>query len=317
MSPSRSSLMSAPPDAVLEAGRASSRLSLALVLTFGFVILEALAGVLANSLALLTDAAHNLTDVLALALGWYAVRLTIQPSNSRNTYGYHRAGILVALVNSTTLLLVSLGIFYEAYRRLLSPPQVKSQILILVGLAAVGVNLITALLVRRGSDRDLNLRSVFLHLAADVASTLAAVGVGVIIYFTGANWLDPLISVLIGFVIIASAWGILQETIDILLESTPRDINMRAMVAELTQVRGVLGVHDLHVWSLTRNLRTMSAHILTEDVPISQGAEIQRRINEIVAQHYHIAHATLQLECTGCEPDALYCDLVGDIHAAR
>jgi len=299
-----------------ELQQSGRRLATALLLTLGLVTIELLGGVLANSLALLTDAAHNLTDVIALGLSWYAVRLTSQPSNSQKTYGYHRAGILAALVNSTTLVLIALGVFYEAYRRLLAPPVVGSQVLIVVGLAAVAINFLTALMVRRGSATDLNLRSVFLHLMGDVASTVGAVIAGIIIYFTKANWLDPLVSVLIGFVIIYSAWGILQETIEILLESTPRDIDMPAMVQELMLVDGVLGVHDLHVWSLTRNLRTMSAHILTEDVPISQGAEIQRRVNEIVAQRYHIAHATLQLECFGCEPDALYCDLPGDIHAA-
>lgn len=297
------------------AQRTGARLAMALLLTLGFVIIEALAGVLANSLALFTDAAHNLTDVIALGLSLFAVRLTNQPSNSQKTYGYHRAGILAALVNSTTLVLIALGVFYEAYRRLLSPPVVKSQVLIIVGLAAVAVNLVTALMVRRGSASDLNLRSVFLHLMGDVASTIGAVIAGIIIYFTRADWLDPLVSVLIGFVIIYSAWGILQETIQILLEWTPRDIDMRAMVAELMRVEGVLGVHDLHVWSLTHNLRTMSAHILTEDVSISQGVDIQRRVNEVVAQRYHIAHATLQLECIGCEPDGLYCDMQGDVHA--
>jgi len=139
----------------------SSRLALSLFLTLGFLVLEALAGILANSLALLTDAAHNLTDVIALALSWYAVRLTTQPANAQKTYGYHRAGILVALVNSTTLVLISLGVFYEAYRRLLSPPEVRSQILIGVALIAVVVNLATAWLVRRRGERDLNLRATY------------------------------------------------------------------------------------------------------------------------------------------------------------
>src|SRR5512135_3037664 len=157
------------------ADSAARRLMLALVITLAFVIIEAAAGFFANSLALLTDAAHNLTDVLALALSWYAVRLTLQPSNSQKTYGYHRAGILVALLNSTTLVLISLGIFYDAYRRFLSPPEVKAGILIGVGLAAVVVNAVTAWLVRRGSEHDLNLRAAFVHLMSDVASTVGAV----------------------------------------------------------------------------------------------------------------------------------------------
>jgi cobalt-zinc-cadmium efflux system protein len=289
------------------AKQTTSHLSLSLFLTLAFVVLEAGAGYFANSLALLTDAAHNLTDVIALGLSWFAVRLTSQPANAQKTYGYHRAGILVALLNSTTLVLISIGIFYEAYLRFISPPEVKSNVLIGVGLVAVVINLVTALLVHRGSESDLNLRSAFVHLMGDVISTVGAVIAGVIIYFTNANWLDPLVSVLIGFLILYNAWGILRETVDILLESTPRDLDIKKMVSDITKVDGVLGVHDLHVWSLTQNLRTMSAHILTEDISVSAGAEIQGRINELVYHRYNIAHATLQLECVDCDPNSLYC----------
>lgn len=291
------------------AKQTTTRLSWSLFLTLAFVVVEAGAGVFSNSLALLTDAAHNLTDVIALGLSWFAIRITAQPANARKTYRYHRAGILVALVNSTTLVLISIGIFYEAYKRFISPPDVQSGILIGVGLVAVVVNLVTAMLVHRGSESDLNLRSAFVHLMGDVISTVGAVIAGILIFFTGANWLDPLVSVLIGFLILYNAWGILQETVEILLESTPRDVDLKKMVSEITEVDGVLGVHDLHVWSLTRNLRTMSAHILTEDISISAGTRIQSTINELVYHRYNISHATLQLECVDCDPDALYCKL--------
>jgi len=289
-----------------------SRLALSLFLTLAFVIVESVAGIFANSLALLTDAAHNLTDVIALGFSWFAMRLTGQPSNARKTYGYHRAGILVALINSTTLVLIALGIFYEAWRRFMNPPQVNSPVLIAIGLLAVGVNLYTAWLVRRGSRDDLNLRAAYVHLVGDVLSTAAAVVAGVVILFTGQNWLDPLVSVLIGFLIVYNAWGIVRETVDILLESTPRDVDMPSMVENIMQIEGVLGVHDLHVWSLTKNLRAMSAHVLTEDVPISRGAALQRRINDLVYHRYNITHATLQLECESCEPDSLYHDMHRD-----
>jgi cobalt-zinc-cadmium efflux system protein len=291
------------------AKQTTTRLSWSLFLTLGFVVVEAAAGIFSNSLALLTDAAHNLTDVIALGLSWFAIRITAQPANARKTYGYHRAGILVALVNSTTLVLIAIGIFYEAYKRFSSPPEVQSGILIGVGLIAVVVNLVTALLVHRGSDSDLNLRSAFVHLMGDVLSTVGAVIAGVLIFFTGANWLDPLVSVLIGFLILYNAWGILKETIEILLESTPSDLDITKMVSDITEVDGVLGVHDLHVWSLTRNLRTMSAHILTEDISISAGKKIQSTINELVYHRYNITHATLQLECVDCDPDSLYCKM--------
>ena len=289
------------------AKQTTTRLSWSLALTLAFVVFEAAAGYFSNSLALLTDAAHNLTDVIALGLSWFAIRITAQPANAQRTYGYHRAGILVALLNSTTLILISLGIFYEAYKRFISPPEVQSSILIVVGLIAVVINLVTALLVHRGSESDLNLRSAFVHLMGDVISTIGAVVAGILIYFTGANWLDPLVSVLIGFLILYNAWGILRDAVDILLESTPRDVDMKKMVVEITALEGVLGVHDLHVWSITQNLRTMSAHILTEDITVSAGSQIQNRINELVYHRYNIAHATLQLECVDCESDSLYC----------
>ena len=195
-----------------------------------FVFVEIAAGIFSNSLALLTDAAHNFTDVLALALSWWALRLTSQPANQNKTYGYHRAGILAALANSTTLVVIALGIFFEAYRRFINPPEVQADVLIGVGVVAVIINVVTALLVRRGAEHDLNIRSAFLHLMGDVLSTVGAVIAGVVIRYTDWNWLDPLVSVLIGFLILWSAWTIVREAIDILMEGTPTDIDMDAMI---------------------------------------------------------------------------------------
>jgi cobalt-zinc-cadmium efflux system protein len=287
----------------------SHRLALSLGLTVAFVFVEVTAGLFANSLALLTDAAHNVTDVLALALTWWALRATAKPAHAGKTYGYHRLGILVALVNSTSLVVIALGIFYGAYRRLLAPPLVKADVLIGVGVAAVVINLVTALLVRRGSESDLNLRSAFLHLMGDVLSTIGAVTAGIIIHFTGLNWLDPLVSILIGLLILWNAWGILRESVNILMEATPADVDVEVVVGAILQVEGVRGVHDLHIWSITRGLRTLSAHILTDDIPISEGTRIQAAVSELLDQVYGISHATLQLECEGCIPADLYCNI--------
>jgi cobalt-zinc-cadmium efflux system protein len=291
------------------------RLALSLGLTAVFVLVEALAGLYANSLALLTDAAHNFTDVLALALTWWALHLTTQPANPGKTYGYHRAGILIALVNSTTLVLIAVGIFYDAYTRFLKPPAVDADVLIGVGAAAVIVNLVTALLVRRGSEHDLNLRGAFVHLMGDVFSTVGAVAAGILIRFTGLNWIDPLVSVLIGLLILWNAWGILRESLNILMESTPADIEVEALLADVRAVQGVRGVHDLHVWSITRGLRTLSAHLVTDDVPISRGTAIQTAVSELLEQKYGISHATLQLECVDCVPAELYCDITVNNHS--
>src|SRR5688572_24280828 len=258
------------------ANQTTKRLAWSLGLTAIFVFVEIIAGIFGNSLALLTDAAHNFTDVIALGLSWYALRLASQPANAGKTFGYHRAGILVALANSTTLVLISLGIFYEAYHRFMTPPEVDSTILITVGTLAFFINLGTALLVKKGSEHDLNLRSTFLHLMGDVASTLGAVIAGIVIAFTNWNWLDPLVSILIGILILWNAWGILHQTIHILLESTPESINVDSMVEDLNKVNGVQSVHDLHVWSINESLRMLSAHIVTDDLPISKGSYIQK-----------------------------------------
>jgi cobalt-zinc-cadmium efflux system protein len=287
----------------------TKRLALSLILTAAFVVIEIIAGIFGNSLALLTDAAHNFTDVIALGLSWYAVKLAMQPAHAGKTFGYHRVGILVALVNSMTLILIALGIFYEAWKRFLSPPEVDSTILIGVSALAFFINLGTAWLVKSGSDHDLNLRSTFLHLMGDVLSTLGAVVAGIIIAFTSWNWLDPLVSVLIGAFILWNAWSILRQSIHILLESTPESIDMDSMVESLLKVDGVRGVHDLHVWSINEELLVLSAHIVTDNISISAGASIQQDLNEVLAHQYNIQHATLQLECEGCHGNILFCNI--------
>jgi len=288
--------------------QASLRLRLSLLITLAFVIFEAAAGLWSHSLALLSDAGHNLTDVIALGLSWYAIRLSLQPANARRTYGYHRVGILVALVNSTTLVLIALGIFYEAIQRLITPAPLSAPVLAGVGFLAFFVNGVTAWLVKKGSEHDLNLRSAFVHLMGDVFSTLGAAVAGLVIIFTRWSWLDPLVSILIGVLILWNAWGILREIVDILLENTPRDIDLGQLVNDLEQVEGVLRVHDLHVWSINQSMRTLSAHIVTGDMSLSDGGAIQQGVNRVLQQKYGISHATLQLECEGCG-FALYCNL--------
>ncbi len=285
------------------------RLVLALAITASFVIIEALAGFFANSLALLTDAAHNFTDVIALGLSWYALVLTARPAHSSKTFGYHRAGILAALVNSTTLVVIALGIFYEAYQRLLSPPRVDTNVMIPVAILAFLVNAGTAWMIRSGSEKDLNVRSAFIHLAGDALSTLGALVAGIGIALSGWQILDPLVSVLIAVLILWNGWGIVRETVSILLESTPRDIDLSAMVRDLQRVGGVQSVHDLHVWSISSDLRALSAHVLIANMSIREGAKVQRDINTLLFDKYHIAHSALQLECEGCEPDDLFCGM--------
>ena len=286
----------------VESQSPAGRLLAALVVTLLFVVVEALGGWRANSLALLTDAAHNLTDVLALAVSWFALRLTTRPAHPGQTYGYHRAGILAALVNSVALVLVVGGVFYEAYRRLGRPPVVEEHVLIGVAILAFAINAGTAWLVMAGSRHDLNLRSIFVHLATDALSTLGAAAAGIGIALTGLQVLDPLVSFLIGALILWNAAQIIGEAVHILLQGTPRDVDLPALTADLQGITGVRGVHDLHVWSLTQDVRVLSAHLLTDDIPVSAGACIQNDARALLQRKYGIGHATLQLECVACEP---------------
>jgi cobalt-zinc-cadmium efflux system protein len=208
-------------------------------------------------------------------------------------------------------MLIALGIFYEAYKRFVSPPEVKADILIIVGVVAVAVNLVTALLVRRGAEHDLNVRSAFIHLMGDVLSTVGAVIAGIIIRFTDWNWLDPLVSVFIGVLILWNAWKIIREALHILMESTPEDVDMDMLRRDVLAVPGVLGVHDLHVWSITSERRYLSAHIVTDDVTVSVGAKIQAAIGQMLADRHEVQHATLQLECEECHNHGMDCDCAG------
>lgn len=280
-----------------------------MAVTLLFVVGEAAAGVFSNSLALVSDSAHNFTDAVTLGLSLYAFRLSQRPANPAKTFGYHRAGILAALINATTLIGISLLILYEALHRLAAPPAVGETLIVAVALVAFVLNTAIALSLRRASARDLNVRSAFVHMLGDAVSTLGVAAAGLAIALTGLRLLDPLVSILIAAIIAWSSWRILRETVDILLEGTPRGIDMDAMVRDLLRVRGVRGVHDLHAWSIDSNLRALSAHVLTDNISLDEGAAIQREINQVLIHRYAIAHTALQLECEGCDPDALYCEL--------
>jgi cobalt-zinc-cadmium efflux system protein len=290
-------------------GGNAGRIAAALAATLGLMAVEIVAGLRANSLALLSDAGHNLTDAVTLVLTWAAIRWSRQPAHSGKTFGYHRAGILVALVNSTTLALVGIGIIVEAVRRIGAPPVVNSRMLIGVGAAAFAVNAGTAWMIRHGSRHDLNVRSAFFHLAGDAVSTAGAVLAGLVISATGFQWIDPAVSLLIGGLVLFNAWGVIRETVEILLESTPSDIGVEDLVADIRRVPGVRGVHDLHIWSLTAGLRALSAHLVTDDVAVSEGVRIQKGVRAVLEERYSISHVTLQLECADCGPDGLFCDM--------
>jgi cobalt-zinc-cadmium efflux system protein len=287
-------------------GPGDTRMLFALLLTGCFVVGETMAGFYANSLALLSDAAHNMSDVLALALSWYALRLQRRPAHESRTFGYHRAGILAAFINATTLVGIALWLIYEASVRLSSPPVVDGQWMSAVAALALVLNASTAWLVSHGAHHDLNVRSAFLHLLGDVMASLGAVLAGLGIIYTGALWLDPLVSILMGVLILWNARSLLSEVVEILLEGKPRDIEMSHVVRDILQLPGVRGLHQVHIWSLTRDFRAFSAHVVVDDVLVSEGESVITAVEQCLKSRYGIRHVTLQLEARRCDPDNLY-----------
>lgn len=272
------------------------RLAVSLFLTLGFVGVELFMGLRANSLALLTDAVHNLTDAIALVLSLLAVYWAAKPSHSRKTFGYHRAGILVALANSLVLVFISAGVIYESVNRLDGQRTVEADPIIWVSLAALMVNGLCAWLLSQGSQHDLNLRSTFLHFLGDVLAAFGALAAGIGIRYTGAAWLDPAAAIFISALIIWSAWAIVSESLDILMEATPVDIDLEQMVEKMTAAQGISGIHHLHVWSLSRQRRFLAAHLVVEEMSLGQAERLREEVQQLLRHEFRIQHATLQIE---------------------
>jgi cobalt-zinc-cadmium efflux system protein len=280
--------------------RTSRALQLSLVATAAYILLCAVAGLRAHSLALLSEAGHNLTDFLALLLSWAAVRLQTRPPSARRTYGYQRAGVLAAFLNALTLVGVSFYIFYEAVQRLQHPEPVQPGIMMAVAAVGVVMNAGIAVMLWR-AGRDINLRSAILHEVGDTVSTAAVIAGGWAILQTGQTWIDPALSFGIGALILWSSLGILRETLNILLEGAPRGMDLARIAEAIAAVEGVLEVHDLHVWSLGSEWHALSCHIRIADIPLSASERILREVNDAVRQRFHIHHTTIQLEHAACE----------------
>ncbi len=282
-------------------GEKTSRiLRVSLVVTAAYIVLLVIAGLRAHSLALLSEAGHNLSDFFALLLSLTAVYLQSRPPSSTKTYGYHRAGVLAALVNAVSLVAVSGFIFYEAFRRLQNPQHVHAGVMISVAAAGVAMNGIIALLLYR-TGGDVNIRSALLHEIGDTLSTGAVILGGWAILATGRYWIDPVLSVAIGVLILWSGFGIVRETLNILLEGTPRGIKLEHVEAAMRRIDGVNDVHDLHVWNIGSETRALSCHISIADIPPSVSERILRDLKECLHHEFHISHTTIQFENVDCE----------------
>lgn len=279
--------------------RAGSRrsLSLALGATAAWFVVELAAGFYTNSLALMADAAHMLTDVAALSLSMFALRIASRPATHRKTYGYLRAEILASLANGVLLVILALSVLYEAYHRLFQPPAVRGGIMLIVAVLGLVVNLVTLSLLYRSQHECLNVRGAFLHVLGDALGSVGAIVAGTAMVLWQWYLADPLVSALVSMLIMYSSWELLRESVDVLLEGTPRHLDVASILSDLGSTEGVLSVHDLHVWSITSGMPAMSCHVvLTSD---ADPAVVLSDLSRVLREKHDIDHTTIQIEKEG------------------
>jgi cobalt-zinc-cadmium efflux system protein len=279
-------------------------LRLALALTLAIVAIQLIGGLWSHSLALLADAGHVSADVLGLTLAWFAALQSRRPADARRTYGYHRAGILTAMANSVVLVLVASVIALEAVRRLIDPQPVAGGVVVGTALVAIAINAFIAWRLRHAGG-DLNLRAALLHVLSDLASAAGVVAAGLVVLLTGWLYADPLISLVICALIVAGAFHLGRESLHVLMEGTPRGVDLQAVERELLAGPGVRSVHDLHVWTVSPDHSSLSAHLVVDQQSVGEGEHLVRDLEARLCRRFHVGHTTIQLEtCHPC-PDGL------------
>jgi cobalt-zinc-cadmium efflux system protein len=281
-------------------GTTGSALAWSTAATAAFVAIEVVAGIRAHSLALLSDAGHNFTDALALLLAWFGFYLQSRPADEMRTYGYHRAGVLSAFVNAIALVALSAWILYEAVNRLRYPEAVAESTMVAVAALGLSLNVGVMLALYHGRRHDINIRSAFVHMLGDALGSVAIMAGAFVMRYTGWVRVDPALSIAIGCLIVWTAWDIIRESLNILLEGLPRGIQLSDVTSSIRGIEGVLDVHDLHIWSLGSSTHALSCHVLIEDVPPSASDVVLRRLNAMLAERFHIAHTTVQFEHVSC-----------------
>jgi cobalt-zinc-cadmium efflux system protein len=280
-----------------------------LLLTVAFVVVEAIAGIRAGSLALLSDAGHNFTDAFAIMLAGIGFFLQSRPGDHVKTFGYQRAGVLVAFVNALILMVLACFLFYESYQRLMHPQPVAETVMMVVAGLGLVVNL-AIVWGLGGHGADLNLRAAWMHMVGDAASSAGIIAGAVAIRYTGWLAIDPALSIVIGLGIVWSAWGIIKDSLNILLEGLPKGLKLSEVTGELGQIPGVIDVHDLHIWSLGSEAHALSCHVLIEDMPPSASESILREINQVLCDRFAVHHTTVQFEHTKCALAETSCTVV-------
>jgi len=274
-------------------------LRFSLAATLIYVLVTLVAGLRAHSLALVSEAGHNASDAVALLLSFVAVHFQSRPATDRKTFGYQRAGVLAAFLNALALIVISVWIGFEAIHRFMEPVHAQPRVMMIVAAAGVVMNGAIALLLWRVSH-DVNIRSVFVHMLGDTLSTAAVIVGGAAILFTGSAWIDPALSLGIAAMILWSSVAIVRETLNILLEGTPRGLSLVEIRARLEEIEGVEDIHDLHVWSLGSQTHALASHVIIADIPPSESARILEEIKGVLLKSFHIHHTTIQFEHVGC-----------------
>jgi cobalt-zinc-cadmium efflux system protein len=285
----------------------STQRNLLIVLSITAVVMiaEIVGGLLANSLALLSDAGHMLTDILALGLSIVALRFAQRPPTASKTFGFYRLEILAAFFNGMLLFFISFYIFYEAYDRLAHPEEIKGLVMLVVAAIGILANGAGIVILKKSALRNLNVRSAFFHIVGDTISSGGVIVGGLLILFTGWYLVDSLIGIFIGMLILRGAYSLLRESIDIFLEATPKDVNVEKMLDDLRKIEGVKEIHHLHLWTITSGIYAMSAHVLIEDLLVSRSAQILQEIESLLQGKYDMEHTTIQFESESCGDDLL------------
>lgn len=283
------------------------RLNLAFGITIILLIAETAGAILSNSLALLSDAGHVFTDSLALVLSIIANVISRKPSDHKATYGYQRIGLLAAVINGASLFVIALFIFFESYRRFMSPPHINTQLMLAIAVAGLIGNLLMAIVLGKGHE-DLNIKSAWLHIIGDTLSSVGVIVSGIIIYLFNWAYADPLAGVIIGIVIIYGGIRVVKEAIFIFLEMTPKGFNAEDIAKRICVMPGIMGAHDIHIWSLAHKRIAFTAHIWVHDQKLSEAEAIRKRIEDMLSG-MGISHIILQFECAECENGKLYCQI--------
>jgi cobalt-zinc-cadmium efflux system protein len=286
-----------------------------LAATAAFVVFEAIAGMRAHSLALVSDAGHNATDALALLLAWFAAFIQHKPADTSRTFGYQRAGVLAAFVNALTIVALSAWMLYESWVRLMNPVAVNEFAMLWVAAAALVLNGGIMWGLHSSSRHDLNLRSAFIHMLGDLLGAAAIILGAILMRFTGWVQVDPILSIAIALLIVWTAWDVIRESLNILLEGLPRGVDLDDVVSSMRRIGGVLDVHDLHIWSLGSSSHALSCHVLIEDMPPSQSDCILTSLNSMLGDRFHLHHTTIQFEHVSCAVSGSGCVVPAD--AAR